>query len=206
MNTEMQPVRIAIFASGMGSNAREIIRYFHEAGHNVLGRKVEIGLIACNKTGAGVIQVAAESGIPVLMLERITFESPNSCLQELTGHNISFIVLAGFLWKIPAALIRAYPERILNIHPGLLPNYGGKGMYGKAVHKAVVENNERESGITIHYVDEVYDHGRLFFQANFNLAPGETAESLAIRIGKLEHEHFPEQIARWIECKLSLNP
>jgi phosphoribosylglycinamide formyltransferase-1 len=108
-------------------------------------------------------------------------------------------VLAGFLWKIPPELIRAYPDRILNIHPALLPDYGGKGMYGPSVHEAVIAARERESGISIHYVDEIYDHGRLFFQTSFNLSPDETPVSLAKKIHALEYKHYPEQIGRWIE-------
>ena len=193
------PIRIAIFASGRGSNTREIIRYFHEAGHKVLDRPVEISLIVCNKPGAGVLDIAAKSGIPVLLMEKEKFFRGSHYLEEFRDRSISFIVLAGFLWKIPPELIGAYPGRILNIHPALLPNYGGKGMYGDAVHEAVIAARERESGISIHYVDEQYDHGRIFFQASFNLSPDETAAGLAGKIHALEHKHYPEQIARWVE-------
>ncbi|HEV3223571.1 MAG TPA: phosphoribosylglycinamide formyltransferase [Puia sp.] len=203
MTEDLSSIRIAIFASGQGTNAKEIIRYFHETGHLVMGRRVEISLIVCNKPVAGVLDIAKESGIPVLIIEKEKFFQGSHYLEEFKNQEISFIVLAGFLWKIPAELIRAYPERILNIHPALLPSYGGKGMYGSAVHEAVVAARERESGISIHYVDEYYDHGRIFFQANFNLSPDETAESLAKKIHALEYKHYPEQIARWIECKLT---
>jgi phosphoribosylglycinamide formyltransferase 1 len=206
MNEELLPIRIAIFASGQGTNAREIIRYFHEAGHLVLDRKVEISLVVCNKPGAGILNIAIESGISVLMIEKEKFFRGSHYLEEFVNMKISFIVLAGFLWKIPSELIRTYPDRILNIHPALLPAYGGKGMYGNAVHEAVVAARERQSGISIHYVDEQYDHGRIFFQASFNLSPDETAETLAKKIHTLEYRHYPEQIARWLECKLSLNP
>ncbi len=206
MSEELTPINIAIFASGQGSNAREIIRYFHEASHRVLGRPVQISLIACNKTGAGVFNIAAETSIPAILIEKEKFFRGSHYLEELKGRDISFIVLAGFLWKIPAELIHAYPNHILNIHPALLPAFGGKGMYGNAVHEAVVATGAKESGITIHYVDEQYDHGRIFFQASFNLSPDETAETLAKKIHELEYKHFPEQIARWMECKLSLNP
>ena len=206
MNEELLPIRIAIFASGKGTNAREIIHYFHEAGHLVLERRVEISLIVCNKPGAGVLNVAEETGIPILLIEKEKFFRGSHYLEEFLIRNISFIVLAGFLWKIPSELIRAYPDRILNIHPALLPDYGGRGMYGNAVHEAVIAARDRQSGISIHYVDEQYDHGRLFFQASFNLSTDETAESLAKKIHALEYQHYPEQIARWLECKLSLNP
>jgi phosphoribosylglycinamide formyltransferase 1 len=202
MKEELLPIRIAIFASGRGTNAREIIRYFHEAGHLVLNRRVEISLIVCNKPGAGVLDIAGHSGIPVLMTEKEKFFRGSHYLEEFRERQISFIVLAGFLWKIPVELIRAYPDRILNVHPALLPFYGGKGMYGPAVHEAVIAAHERESGISIHYVDELYDHGRIFFQASFNLSPEETAESLAAKIHELEYRHYPEQIARWMEFRL----
>jgi phosphoribosylglycinamide formyltransferase 1 len=206
MNEEFLPIRLAIFASGQGTNAREIIRYFHEAEHLVLGRRVEISLIVCNKPGAGVLDIASGAGIPVLMIERENFFRGSHYLEEFESRGIPFIVLAGFLWKIPSELIRAFPDRILNIHPALLPKYGGKGMYGDAVHRAVVATGARESGISIHYVDDLYDHGRIFFQASFNLSPDETAETLAKKIHALEYKHYPEQIARWLECKLSLKP
>lgn len=206
MRNEFLPIRLAIFASGTGSNAREIIRYFHEAGNKVLGLPVEVALIVCNKPGAGVLKVAEAANVPTLLLEKEEFFRGSHYLTEFKNRGIHFIVLAGFLWKIPHELIRNFPDRILNIHPALLPKYGGKGMYGAAVHQAVVNARERESGITIHYVDEHYDHGRIFFQASFNLSPDETPESLAEKIHALEYRHFPEQIARWLECKLSLNP
>jgi phosphoribosylglycinamide formyltransferase 1 len=202
MNEELMPIRLAVFASGKGTNAREIIRYFHEGGHLVLNRRVQVCLIICNKTGAGILDIAAAAGIPVLLIENEKFFRGSHYLEEFADMDISFIVLAGFLWKIPPELIRAYPDRILNIHPALLPAYGGKGMYGKAVHEAVVGAREHQSGITIHYVDELYDHGRIFFQASVNLSPEETAETLAEKIHILEHRHYPEQIARWLESKL----
>jgi phosphoribosylglycinamide formyltransferase-1 len=206
MNEEIKPIRIAIFASGQGTNAREIIRYFEESNHQVLGRKVDVSLIVSNKPGAGVLQIAAVAGIPVLIIEKENFFRGTHYLEEFKQRAISFIVLAGFLWKIPPELIHAYPDRILNIHPALLPKFGGRGMYGNAVHEAVVAAGEKESGITIHYVDELYDHGRLFFQESFTLSPGETPESLANKVHALEYKHYPEQIARWLECKLSLKP
>jgi phosphoribosylglycinamide formyltransferase-1 len=203
MNEKLLPIRIAIFASGQGTNTREIIRYFHEAGHLVLGRPVEISLIVCNKPGAGVLDIAQHAGIPVLLIEKEKFFRGSHYLEEFKNRDISFIVLAGFLWKIPVELIRTFPDRILNIHPALLPFYGGKGMYGQAVHEAVIAARERESGISIHYVDEIYDHGRIFFQASFNLSPEETAESLAKKIHELEYRHYPVQIGRWLESKLT---
>jgi phosphoribosylglycinamide formyltransferase-1 len=201
MIEESPNILIAIFASGQGTNAREIIRFFNEPDRLVLGRKVETALIVCNKPGAGVLNIAETSGIPVILIEKEKFFRGSHYLEEFRDRKISFIVLAGFLWKIPPELIRAYPDRILNLHPALLPKYGGKGMYGKAVHEAVVAAGERESGISIHYVDEQYDHGRLFFQANFNLSPEESPDTLAEKIHALEYKHYPEQIAKWIELK-----
>jgi phosphoribosylglycinamide formyltransferase 1 len=200
MSELMSPIRIAIFASGKGSNAREIIRYFQTDNHLVLGSRVEISLIISNKPGAGVIDIALQAGIPILLVEKEKFFYGSHYIEELRNRNIDYIVLAGFLWKIPSQLIRAFPDRILNIHPALLPGYGGKGMYGSAVHEAVIAAREKESGISIHYVDEIYDHGRIFFQERFSLSPDETAETLAKRIHELEHKHYPEQIARWLEC------
>src|SRR5580698_6957862 len=158
-----------------------------------MNRRVEISLIVCNKPGAGVLDIARESGIPALIIDKEKFFRGSHYLEEFKKNNILFIVLAGFLWKIPSELIRAYPDRILNIHPALLPSYGGKGMYGSAVHEAVVAAGERESGISIHYVDEIYDHGRIFFQTSFKLSTDETPVSLAKKIHALEYKHYPEQ-------------
>jgi phosphoribosylglycinamide formyltransferase 1 len=206
MELESRPVRLAIFASGQGSNALAIIRFFEGGAVKINGKSVEVALIVCNKKGAGVLDVARSFEIPTLIIEKDRFFNGSHYLEEFRFREISFIVLAGFLWKIPSALVEAFPDRILNIHPALLPAYGGKGMYGKAVHEAVVAAGETESGITIHYVDEQYDHGRILFQARCRLAPDETAESLAGKIHALEHRHYPPQIARWVESKLTLNP
>jgi phosphoribosylglycinamide formyltransferase 1 len=206
MNEEFLPIRLAIFASGTGSNAREIIRYFHEAENLVSGHRVQVSLIVCNKPGAGVLKIAESGGIPTLLIEKEKFFRGSHYLDEFKSRGIDFIILAGFLWKLPVELIRAYPDRILNIHPALLPQYGGKGMYGSAVHEAVIAAHESQSGITIHFVDEHYDHGKIFFQASCSLSADETPESLAEKIHALEYRHFPEQIARWLASKLSLNP
>ena len=200
MNQDLPQIRIAIFASGQGTNAREIIRYFKDGRNPVRGHRVKIALIVSSKPGAGVLEIAAWEGIQELIINKEEFSRGSHYLQELNSLGIDFIVLAGFLWKIPKELIAAYPDRILNIHPALLPAFGGKGMYGHAVHAAVVAAGSAESGITIHYVDELYDHGRVFFQSGFKLSPGETAESLAEKIHRLEHRHYPEQIARWIDA------
>ncbi len=180
--------RIAIFASGSGSNAQKIIEHFQAS------EKVKIAVIVCNKPGAGVVAIAEHNSIPVLLVEKERFFRGDSYINELKEYKIDFIVLAGFLWKIPLALIQSYPNHIINIHPALLPKYGGKGMYGQQVHQAVIENNEKESGITIHYVDEQYDNGDTLFQATCPVLKDDTSSSLALRIQLLEHEHYPKVI------------
>jgi phosphoribosylglycinamide formyltransferase-1 len=180
--------QLAILASGTGSNAARIIDHFR---HHP---SIRIALIGCNKPGAGVLGVAEKEGIPVLMIEKERFFRGDGYVGELRERGIGFIVLAGFLWKIPVALIRAYPGRIVNIHPALLPKYGGKGMYGRYVHEAVIGASEKETGITIHYVDEQYDHGATIFQAKVVIEPGDTPETLAKKVHLLEHAHFPKVI------------
>src|SRR6186713_2413143 len=180
--------QIAIFASGAGTNAARIIEKFRNH------PSIRISLILSNKTGAGVLGVAEKEGIPSIILEKEAFFGGDAYVGELQGHRIDFIVLAGFLWKIPPALVKAYKGRIINIHPALLPKYGGKGMYGRFVHEAVIAAHEKESGITIHYVDEIYDHGQVIFQACCEVTPTDTPETLAARIHTLEHRHFPQII------------
>ncbi len=131
-----------------------------------------------------------------MLLEKEQFFRGNAYVDELKAHQVDFIVLAGFLWKIPVALIKAFPKHIINIHPALLPNYGGKGMYGRFVHAAVISNKEKESGISIHYVDELYDHGEIIFQAKCEVKDDDTPETLARRIHELEHEHYAAVIEK----------
>jgi len=178
-------INVAIFASGAGSNAQKLIDYF--CNHS----NIKIALIVCNKPGAGVLTIADKEHIPYILIEKEKFFRGNAYVDELKQYNIQFIVLAGFLWKIPSLLVSAFPQRIINIHPALLPSYGGKGMYGRFVHEAVIAANDKESGISIHYVDELYDHGQLIFQARCTIEPGETADTLAQKIHALEHEHYP---------------
>jgi phosphoribosylglycinamide formyltransferase-1 len=186
--------QIAIFASGAGSNATKIIEHFA-----VLNRNGEaagtIALIVCNKPDAGVLKIAAANQIPALVIDKEKFFRGNAYIDELNAANIDFVVLAGFLWKIPATLIKAFHRKIINIHPALLPKYGGKGMYGQFVHEAVISNKDKESGITIHYVDEVYDHGQIILQATCFVDEDDTAESLANKVQVLEHRHFPAAVA-----------
>jgi formyltetrahydrofolate-dependent phosphoribosylglycinamide formyltransferase len=192
LRTEGLKTEIAIFASGGGSNAQKIIGYFKNSS------SVHIALIVCNKPEAGVVQIAARENIPVLLIEKERFSRGDAYIPELSKHRIDVIVLAGFLWKIPQILIQAWSGRIINIHPALLPAYGGKGMYGNFVHEAVLAAREKESGITIHFVDDQYDHGATIFQARCPVYEHDTAATLAQRIHVLEHEHYPKVIERWI--------
>ncbi len=181
----MNVKRIAIFASGNGTNAQRIAEYFSD------NKQVDICLILSNKSDAGVLLRAQNLGIRAEVFNRDEFKEGQKVdvlLQEL---NIDLIVLAGFLWLVPKFLTEKYPNRIINIHPALLPKFGGKGMYGMNVHKAVIESGEKKSGISIHYVNNKYDDGQIIFQASFDIIKGETAESLANKIHLLEYEHFP---------------
>jgi len=182
--------RIAIFASGAGSNAKKIIDHFRGSDY------IKIALIACNNPYAGVLKIAAIENIPTLIIEKEKFLRGNAYLDELKDKQIGFIVLAGFLWKIPDALLKAYPVQIINIHPALLPKYGGKGMYGNNVHETVIAAREKESGITIHYVDEHYDNGDIILQVKCPVLENDTPDSLADRIHKLEHEYYPKAIEK----------
>ncbi len=175
---------IVIFASGAGTNAQQIINYFKK------DKRTKVVLVVCNNPKAGVLQIAANEQIPVLLIQKEHFKE-TGYLSEIEKYNPKVIVLAGFLWMIPKMLINHFPDKIINIHPALLPAHGGKGMYGSAVHKAVIESKEEESGITIHYVDDKYDHGTTIFQARCALQDDETPESLAKKIHKLEHTYYP---------------
>jgi phosphoribosylglycinamide formyltransferase-1 len=187
--------QIAIFASGAGSNAGKIIEYLLADIPEDQNHRIKVSLVVCNKPGAGVLQIAESHRIPTLLIDKEKFFRGNAYVDELKAAGIDFIVLAGFLWKIPATLIKAFPKKIINIHPALLPKYGGKGMYGHFVHEAVIANKEKESGITIHYVDELYDHGQIVLQAFCPLDENETPETLAKKIHQLEHRYFPPAVA-----------
>ena len=177
---------VAIFASGAGSNAQKIIEHFSNR-----EKAGKIALIVCNKPDAGVLSIAKKNFIDTLIIEKDIFFNSDLYINELKKRGINFIVLAGFLWKVPAALIKAYPDKIINIHPALLPKYGGKGMYGNRVHEAVITAGEKESGITIHYADELYDHGSIIFQTTCAIDDKDTAASLAQKVHVLEHQHYP---------------
>jgi phosphoribosylglycinamide formyltransferase-1 len=175
--------RIAIFASGSGTDAQNIIEYFEDK------EGVRIDCLLSNKKDAKAIERAWSLGVPTLVFDREKFYKSEQIKDFLTERNIDLIVLAGFLWLMPANLVQSF--KIINIHPALLPKYGGKGMFGMKVHAAVIENKELQSGITIHYVNEVYDDGKILFQATCDLKPDDTPESLAEKVHQLEYEYFP---------------
>jgi phosphoribosylglycinamide formyltransferase-1 len=185
--------RIAIFASGAGSNAARIISYFENH------PDIRIELVFSSSVTAGVVDVASQAGIASVLMLKERFFSTGMYVDILRESKIDFIVLAGFLWKVPSNIIKAYPGRIVNIHPALLPGYGGKGMYGRFVHEAVIAAGEKESGITIHYVDEIYDHGRIIFQAKVPITPADTPDTLAAKIHNLEHENYPRVIKELVQ-------
>ncbi len=186
---------IAIFASGTGSNAEKIIAYFKGSD------KISIALLVTNNNEAGVLDIAKKNKIPIQIIEKENFFNGDAYIPELQIHQINFIVLAGFLWKIPRKLLLAFPHAIINIHPALLPAYGGKGMYGMHVHESVIAHHEKQSGITIHYVDEIYDHGKIIFQEKCNVEKNETPDTLAAKIHQLEHIHFAPQIEKLLLSK-----
>ena len=180
--------RIAIFASGSGSNAENIIRYFSD------NKCVKVVLVLSNKSSSGVLIRAQLHNIPTFIFTKNDLNECSKVHYVLKDYNASMIVLAGFLLKIPLYMIKAYPNSILNIHPALLPKYGGKGMYGMNVHKAVVENNEQKSGITIHYVNENYDEGAIIFQATCHIDEHDLPEDVKTKVQALELRHFPSVI------------
>lgn len=181
---------IAIFASGAGSNAQKIIDHFR---HSSLAR---VSMILCNKPEAGVLKIAEKEGIPSVLIEKELFFHTDHYIKVLQQADTDLIVLAGFLWKVPANLVQAFPDHIINIHPALLPKYGGKGMYGNFVHEAVIMAKETESGITIHFVNEKYDDGATILQERCTITPDDTPETLAAKIHLLEHQWYPVIVER----------
>ena len=179
-------MKLALFVSGGGSNARVIIDRFRA--HPEYG--VEVVLVVSNKDTAGALTMAAERDVPTLVLRRDAFRKTEQLLDDLAAYDVDFIALAGFLWLVPPYLVRAFAGRMLNIHPALLPAYGGKGMYGANVHRAVKANGEPESGITIHYVNERYDEGDYLFQAAVRLDPEDGPAEIAERVLRLEHGNY----------------
>lgn len=184
--------RIAIFASGSGSNAEEIIKHFKNH------PDIDVSLLLSNNPAAFALERAKRLGITSKTFTRHEFRETHVVLEWLREKQITHVVLAGFLWLIPKYLIQAFPDRIINIHPALLPKYGGKGMYGTIVHEAVKAADETETGITIHLVNENYDEGKILFQGRCNIERHYTPEEIAQCVHKLEYEHYPKVIEKWI--------
>ncbi len=184
---------IAIFASGTGSNARKIVEYFQ--GHP----SIKVAMIISNNENAPVLDMANENDIPSIVIDRDAFYQSHILKDYLAGTDL--LVLAGFLWLVPEWLIASFPQQIVNIHPALLPDYGGKGMYGTRVHQAVHAAGEKESGITIHYVNAQYDEGQIIFQARCSIAPDDTPTDIAAKVLALEHQHFAPVIEQLLTKK-----
>lgn len=193
MNT-IKPKKIVIFASGAGTNAENIINYFERQSH-----QIAVSHVLSNNPKAEILEKAHLHDVTVAHFDRFSFYKSEEVLQLLKEIDPDLIVLAGFLWKIPSAIVTAFPQKIINIHPALLPKYGGKGMYGDYVHKAVLENKEKKSGISIHYVNEVYDDGEIIFQEEVDVEPNDTLRSLRDKIRVLEYRHFPIVIHQLLE-------
>lgn len=191
----MDSVNIAIFASGSGTNAENIIRYFTR------NPSVQVKLVLTNREDAYVLKRAEKLDVPGIIFSANELKEGTKVDDILADNKIDYLILAGFLLKVPERIVSRYRGRIINIHPALLPKYGGKGMYGNKVHQAVVDSLEKESGITIHLVDEVYDNGETLFQAKCTLDADESAETLAAKIHKLEKEHFPRIIDEYIKSR-----
>ena len=177
--------KIVIFASGSGSNTENIIRHFENS------KNIKVAAVFSNKRNARVLRRAYDLDVQALYFDRDAFYHSNDVLHVLKDIDPDLIVLAGFLWMVPKNIIENFPNRIINVHPALLPNYGGKGMYGMRVHEAIITNKEKESGITIHFVNEHYDEGEHIFQAKTIIETHDSPESLASKINELEHHHFP---------------
>jgi len=187
----MDTFQIAIFASGTGSNAVKIIEHFKE--------KTEYSFVVLsNKKDAPVLEKTKNLGVESFTFDRKDFYESEKVVDFLKAQKVRFVILAGFLWLVPPNLITAFMGRVINIHPALLPDFGGKGMYGMKVHQAVIDAKEAESGITIHYVNQKYDEGHIIFQDSCEVLPTDTPETLAQKIHTLEHEHFPKVVARLV--------
>ncbi|MGP8216986.1 MAG: phosphoribosylglycinamide formyltransferase [Bacteroidia bacterium] len=188
--------RIGIFASGEGTNAQRFMEYFKNR------RDISISLVVTNNAKAGVIERAKKMNIPYMLIDKDIFYNTDKIINELKTR-VDFIVLAGFMWMVPENLIKAFPHKIVNIHPALLPGYGGKGMYGIRVHEAVIKNKEKKSGISIHYVNENYDEGEIIKQYECGVSEADTPETLSRKIHKLEYEHYPETIEKLLLGNIS---
>lgn len=188
----MKPHRIAIFASGNGSNAEEVMKFFE------YHPSIEVKLLLSNNAKAGVLQRAEKFRVQIQTFTRSQFTNSREILDLLKESKITHIVLAGFMWLVPDYLTHNFSGKIINIHPALLPKFGGRGMYGMFVHEAVKASAERETGITIHEVNEHYDDGKIIFQATCSVEESDTPHSIALKVQQLEHMHYPKTIERWI--------
>ncbi len=189
----ISPKKIIVFASGSGSNAENFIHYFRKSG------TAEVVSVMSNKPNAMVLDRAKKLNVTSLYFDRDAFYNSNDVLHILEDANPDLIVLAGFLWLFPTAILEKFPNKVINLHPALLPKFGGKGMFGDNVHQAVLDNKEKETGISIHYVNAKYDDGQIIFQKSFPISSEETITSLAEKIHELEYRHFPEVIENLLE-------
>jgi phosphoribosylglycinamide formyltransferase-1 len=189
----MMPKKLAIFASGSGSNAENICNYFAESSD------IEVVLICTNKRDALIVKRANKLSIPVCVFTKYELNNFVDLHKKLQSIGVDIVILAGFLLKLPAIMVDSYPNRIINIHPSLLPKYGGKGMYGSNIHKAVIKNKETESGISIHFVNQNYDEGKIILQKKCSISASESVETLIHKIHKLEHNYFPGAIEKTIK-------
>jgi phosphoribosylglycinamide formyltransferase-1 len=191
----MSKSHIALFASGSGTNAAEIFKYFQS------DKTVDVTVLLTNNPHAFVLERAKTFDVPAYAFTRNQFNDAVYILDLLTKHQTTHIVLAGFLWLVPDYLIKAFPKRIINIHPALLPKYGGKGMYGMNVHEAVKASAEKETGITIHEVNEHYDDGTIIFQKKCKISKDDSSEDIANKVHLLGHKHYPKVIEKWVKNK-----
>jgi len=185
-------IRLAVWASGQGTNAENLIRYFKSH------PRIRVALVVCNKPEAPVLAKASSLKVPTMLVGKESWRQEQDILNQLRAFQIDAMVLAGFLWRIPEYLLQAYPNRIVNIHPSLLPEFGGKGMYGERVHQAVLEAGRTESGITIHLVNDSYDEGTALATFRCPVKPNDTAHTLAERIHTLEQAHLPPIVEQWV--------
>ena len=198
MSQTLENIQIALFASGNGTNAENIISHLKNISN------INVSLIVSDKENAGIHDVAIKNNIPIFVIAKSDINIGDEILRNLKNYQIDFIVLAGYLKKVPVNILQAYERNVINIHPALLPKYGGKGMYGKHVHEAVISNKETESGITIHYVDEIYDNGEIILQEKCSISENDTAETLAEKIHQLEYAYYPEVIANLLKTKMNV--
>lgn len=191
----MSKFRICIFASGSGTNAEAIIKYFQ---HHPF---IKVGLVLTNNPAAAVLEKAKKASVKSRVFNKSQFNESDEIVQLLQAHGITHLVLAGFLLLVPKNLVATYPNKIINIHPALLPKFGGKGMYGLKVHEAVKAADETETGITIHEVNEKYDEGKILFQVSCEVLPSDTPQQIATKVQALEHENYPRVVEKWITSK-----